>query len=109
MSLKVKSNWRIAVNAVGLAGSLSQIGLYLWAGLARNRWHWGFILLWAFWGFILYPVNLLRELKKPKEFVPVNRHSLAPAQPLSTISHQAHIRQPSGFFRGREFTGPFCV
>ena len=100
MSWNAKSNWRIAVNAVGLAGSLSQIGLYLWAGLASNRWH---------WGFILFPVNLLRELKKPKEFVPVNRHSLAPAQPLSTISHQAHIRQPSGFFRGREFTGPFCV
>jgi hypothetical protein len=34
MSLNVKSNWRIAANAVGLAGALSLVGLYLWAGLA---------------------------------------------------------------------------
>jgi hypothetical protein len=70
MSLKVKSNWRIAANAFGLAVSLWLVGFYLWAGLARNRWHWGFILLWAFWGFILYPIKLRRELKKPKELVP---------------------------------------
>jgi hypothetical protein len=70
MSRKVRSSWRIAANAVGLAGSLLLIGLYLWAGLARNRWHWGFIVLWAFWGFFLCPVFLLRELKKPKELVP---------------------------------------
>jgi hypothetical protein len=70
MSQKVRSNWRIAANAVGLAVSLSLIGLYLWAGLARSRWHWGFIVLLAFLGFYLYPVFLLRELKKPKELVP---------------------------------------
>jgi hypothetical protein len=70
MSRRLRSNWRIAANAVGLAGSLSLIGFYLWAGLARNRWHWGFIVLSAFWGFYLYPVLLLSELKKPKELVP---------------------------------------
>jgi hypothetical protein len=70
MSMKVRSNWRIVASAVSLAGSLSLIGLYLWAGLARNRWHWGSILLWAFWGFYLFPVFLHRELKKPKELVP---------------------------------------
>ena len=61
MSLKVKSTWRIAANAFGLAVSLWLVGFYLWAGLARHRWH---------WGFILYPVKLRRELKKPKERVP---------------------------------------
>jgi hypothetical protein len=70
MSQKVRSNWRIAGNAVGLAGSLSLIGLHLWAGLARSRWDWGFIVLEAFLGFYLFPVLLLRELKKPKELVP---------------------------------------
>ena len=66
MSLKVKSNWRIAVNAAGLAVSLWLVGFYLWAGLARHRWHWGFILLWAFWGFCLYPV-------KPVSIAPARR------------------------------------
>jgi hypothetical protein len=70
MSRKFRSNWRIAAYAFALALSLSLIGFYVWAGLARNRWHWGFIVLWAFWGFSLYPVFLLRELKKPKELVP---------------------------------------
>jgi hypothetical protein len=70
MSRNVRSNWRIAVNAVALALSLSLMGFHVWAGLARNRWHWGFIVLWAFWGFYLYPVFLLRELRKPKELVP---------------------------------------
>jgi hypothetical protein len=70
MSRNVRSNWRIAVNAVALALSLSLMGFYVWAGLARNRWQWGFIALWAFWGFYMYPVFLLRELKKPKELVP---------------------------------------
>jgi hypothetical protein len=70
MPQKVKSNWRIATSAVGLAASLWLVGSYLWAGLARHRWHWGFILLWAVWGLFLFPVFLLRELKKPKELVP---------------------------------------
>jgi hypothetical protein len=70
MSLKVKSNWRIAANTFGLAVSLWLVGFYLWAGLARHRWHWGFILLWAFWGVCLFPVKLRRELKMPKELVP---------------------------------------
>jgi hypothetical protein len=70
MSRKLRSNWRIGVSAVGLAGSLWLIGFYLWAGLAHNRWHWGFIVLWAFWGFYLFPIFLLSELKKPKELVP---------------------------------------
>jgi hypothetical protein len=70
MSRKVKSNWRIAGYAFSLASSLSLMGFYVWAGLARSRWHWGFIVLWAFWGFYLYPLFLLRELKKPKELVP---------------------------------------
>ena len=70
MSRNVRSNWRIAVNAVALALSLSLMGFHVWAGPARNRWHWGFIVLWAFWGFYLYPVFLLRELRKPKELVP---------------------------------------
>ena len=70
MPRNIKSNWRIAANAVGLALSLSLIGFYAWAGLARSRWHWGFIVLWALWGFYLYPVFLLRELKKPKELIP---------------------------------------
>jgi hypothetical protein len=70
MPWKVRSNWRIVADAVSLVGSLSLTGLYLWAGLARNRWHWGFIVLSAFWGFYMFPVSLLRELKKPKELVP---------------------------------------
>jgi hypothetical protein len=70
MSRNVRSNWRIAGNAVGLAVSLSLLGLCLWAGLARNRWDWGFIVLWAIWSFCLFPVALHRELKKPKELVP---------------------------------------
>jgi hypothetical protein len=70
VSLKVKSNWRIAASAVALAGSLSLIGLHLWEGLARSRWQWGFIVLEALLSFYLLPVSLRRELKKPKELVP---------------------------------------
>jgi hypothetical protein len=70
MPRNVRSNWRIAVNAVALAVSLSLMGFYVWAGLARNRWQWGFIVLEALLSFYLFPVFLLRELKKPKELVP---------------------------------------
>ena len=70
MSQNVKSNWRIATHAFGILVSLWLVGFYLWAGLARNRWHWGFIVLGALWGFLMYPLNLRRELKKPKELVP---------------------------------------
>ena len=70
MSQKIKSNWRIAANAIGLAGSLSLVGLYLWAGLARHRWHWGFIALWTFWSFCLFPVYIHRELKRQKKLLP---------------------------------------
>jgi hypothetical protein len=70
MSWKVRSNWRIAAYSVVMVGSLALMGFYLWAGLARGRWHWGFILLWAIWGFYLYPTYLRKELKKPKHLVP---------------------------------------
>ena len=55
MSLKVKSTWRIAANAFGLAVSLWLVGFYLWAGLARHRWHWGFIVFMGVLG--LHPVS----------------------------------------------------
>ena len=70
MSSKVKSNWRIGGSAVGLAGSLSLICLHLWAGLAGGHWEWGLIVSEAFLGFYLFPVFLLRELRKPRELVP---------------------------------------
>ena len=83
MSLKVKSNWRTAANAFGLAASLWLVGLYLWAGLARNRWHWASSCSGRSGASSCFPSTFSRELKKPKELVPVDR--------------------------GREFTGPFCV
>jgi hypothetical protein len=58
MSQKGKSNWTIAASVVGLAGSLPLIGLYVWAAFAPNRWHWGFIVLWAFWAFYGFPSSL---------------------------------------------------
>jgi hypothetical protein len=70
MSRQRRSKLRIALSTVTLVGSLTLLGFYLWAGLAHGRWHWGFIVLWGLWGFLLYPAVLVRELRKPKELVP---------------------------------------
>lgn len=69
MSQQVRSKWRIGISTVMLLASLGLVGFCVWSGFARGRWHWGLIILWALWGFWLYPAYIVRELRKPKELV----------------------------------------